>query len=90
MTTSYIRDNDLYFKEEENRALVLKKDKKSIVELNEIGLLIWKLLKTKKTVDSIVKRILEEYKNTDNDDIKRDVEEFLNQCIKDSMVKKID
>jgi len=89
MKIFYIRDNDLYFKEEDGKILVLKKNKKEIVELNEVGSLIWKALKTKKSIDALVKKINSAFEGADSQEVKKDVEEFILKCLKDSIIEKI-
>lgn len=89
MVKSYIRDNSLHSKEEKNKIVILKKDKKTIVELNELGLAIWQLLKTKKTLKQLVSKIMEEYKGNDEEEIRKDVVEFISHCLSNSIVKEI-
>lgn len=89
MKTFYIRDNSLFFKEKDGKLLILKKDKRAITELNEIGLMIWKLLESKKTIEFLVKKIMFEYETVSFEDVKKDVEEFLLQGIKNSIIKKL-
>jgi len=89
MKIFYIRNNDLYFKEEDGKILVLKKNKKEIVELNEVGSVIWKALKTKKSIDSLVKKINSTFEGADSQEVRKDVEEFILKCLKDSIVEKV-
>ncbi len=89
MKILYIRDKSLHFKKEGEKTLVLKKNKKEIVELNEVGSLIWDFLEKKKSKDSLVKEIASIYKTVDSLEITKDVEEFLEQCSKDYLVKKV-
>jgi hypothetical protein len=87
MQTSYIREKNLHFKEEKNKVLILKKDKKTFIELNELGLIIWKLLESKKTVSQIMNKILKEYEGVEKEELKKDVEDFIASCLKNSIIK---
>lgn len=88
MKSFYLRNKELHFKENEVGGLVLKKDKKFLVELNEIGMLIWKTIDKKRSLDSIVKEIAKEYESVDLEELKNDVESFLNQCVENGIVSK--
>lgn len=53
-------------------------DLNGMLTMNEVGADIWKMLPEVKDADEIVSRLLQEYE-ADPEEVKRDVEEFLNK-----------
>ena len=62
------------------------KEFNGMMDLNETGAFIWKLINGNNTIDDIVEKMLKEY-DVSEEIVRADVEEFINKLIKGGMVE---
>ncbi len=89
MIVFYIRNDKLHFREENQKILILKENKKSAVELEGVALTIWHSLVSKKTIDEVVEDVLKEYTGVSREEVELDVKDFIENCVKNSLIKKL-
>ena len=62
------------------------KEFNGMMDLNETGAFIWKLINGNNTIDDIVEKMLKEY-DVSEEIVRADVEEFINKLIKGGMIE---
>jgi hypothetical protein len=71
--------SDIVLREEDDGAFLFDPIKDSLQALNETGVLVFKELNGKNSVDDIVKKVLSQYPDIEPGAVKKDVEEFIEQ-----------
>jgi PqqD family protein of HPr-rel-A system len=75
--TSWRRDAALPFQRMEEETIVVDPKAREVHLFNETGARIWELLETASSVDEIVATLAEEYEAASPDDLRREVQAFL-------------
>lgn len=57
-----------------------------LVTVNEVGVLLWKMLQEEVTFEDLVKGVLEEY-DVDEDTARADIQEFLDKLVENNILK---
>ena len=57
-----------------------------LVTVNEVGVLLWKMLQEEVTFEDLVKGVLEEY-DVDEDTARADIQEFLDKLTENNILK---
>ena len=58
-----------------------------LVTVNEVGVLLWKMLQEEVTFEDLVKGVLEEY-DVDEATAREDIQEFLDKLIENNILRK--
>lgn len=69
----------------EGRMIILDTETGVYFEINETGTIIWDLLSSSKSREKIIEKIMMEF-NAPENEIVRDVDDFLNMCIKKGLI----
>ena len=67
----------------EGRMIILDTETGVYFEINETGTIIWDLLSSSKSREKIIEKIMMEFNAPEN---VRDVDDFLNMCIKKGLI----
>ncbi len=71
--------DDIVLREEDDGAFLFDPIQDTLQALNETGVLVFKELNGKNSIDHIVKKVLTQYTEVESDAVKKDVEEFIEQ-----------
>ena len=82
------RNKDIYTKKIKGKSFILRENKGFIRELNETAGLIWEMAKTPTSIDKIASKISSAY-NQPLAKIKKDVEGFVKQYLKEGFLVKV-
>ena len=72
---------DVLFQKLENQVVILQLEKESYYGLDEVATRMWELLREHKNTDMVVASLLEEY-NTDEETLRRDLTNLINELTK--------
>ena len=75
--------------EDEDGALLFEPDTGKIVVLNLTGVELWKRLKEPNNIKSLKSYIIENFSETDNHDIEKEINEFITQLKELEFIKEI-
>lgn len=84
MNTGLFKRNIVYRVRTINKKNVLFGENQCF-ELNELALLIWNNLDGENSIDDLINMIAEEY-DADKSDIKKDIEEFINEMVESNVI----
>lgn len=81
----YVRNGKLYSKRIKNKWYILEPGKEAMRELNEVGSLIWNLLKKPTGLNSLVQEICKDY-SVEKDIAEKDVKKFISEYVKEGYI----
>ena len=86
----FIQNENISLREEdEDGALLFEPDTGKIVVLNLTGVELWKRLKEPNDIKSLKSYIIENFSETDNHDVEKEINEFITQLKELEFIKEI-
>ena len=90
INTRFIQNENISLREEdEDGALLFEPDTGKIVVLNVTGVELWKRLKEPNDIKSLKSYIIENFSETDNHDVEKEINEFITQLKELEFIKEI-
>jgi len=90
INTRFIQNENISLREEdEDGALLFEPDTGKIVVLNLTGVELWKRLKEPNDIKSLKSYIIENFSETDNHDVEKEINEFITQLKELEFIKEI-
>lgn len=80
------RNTNSSFQIADGKAVVMLAVNSNIFTLNEIGTVIWQLLDTPRTIEDLTAVTLKKFPDEDQEVIRKDILEFITDCVREKLL----
>ncbi len=83
---NYRANKKIIFRQEEDEGFLFNVDTGEIKVLNSVGVLVWKELDVRNTLEQIIERIATEFDIKSKEEVKKDLEKFITQLKENNLI----